>query len=223
MKGARCSRHCSGNADPAAAERHAAGGICCEEGMAARPEQGYRRNANRDPRRGSARLRLPPRRHRRIFLTITHARRRCRPGTASNSARPVETVRPSWSSTVPLEASTAAAKSRSAARYVSTSSSISRMGGRMLAAGGRSTRSQECSLWKSSGIGSIDHRLARSRLEGPIFCRACWPPLSLFLFLPFLTRAMRPTCVQILFELICPTVWPYKPILQAPRDRGQGA
>ncbi len=61
--------------------------------------------------------------------TTTHARRRRSPNSASNSARPTVTVRPSGRGTAPPAASTAAAKSRSAVRCAATSDSISRMSG----------------------------------------------------------------------------------------------
>jgi hypothetical protein len=81
------------------------------------------------PRRSGARA--YSRSHRRAGIgaccrTITQARLRRLPNSASNSARPTVTVRPFGSGTAPPAASTAATRSRSAVRYASTSDSISR-------------------------------------------------------------------------------------------------
>jgi hypothetical protein len=61
------------------------------------------------------------------FLMTTHARLRRWLNSASNSARPTLTVRPSGRATAPPANSTAATRWRSAARYASTSDAISCM------------------------------------------------------------------------------------------------
>jgi hypothetical protein len=62
-----------------------------------------------------------------FLRTVTHARLHRPLGSASNSARPTVTVRPSGNGTAPPRASTAATRSLSAARHVSTSDAMSRM------------------------------------------------------------------------------------------------